>query len=73
MVLGKAGGDGGGARVSMARRLGEAAAASKLEMGAARSEHPVFMVGKQRGAQGKEGGVGGVDSDSKAAECPAWT
>ena len=54
-----------------ARRLGEAAAAPKLEMGAARCGHPVFTVGKQRGVQGKEGGVGGADSDSAAAESPA--
>ena len=44
MVLGEAGGDGGGARVSVARRNARAAAAPKFEMGAARCRHPVFIA-----------------------------
>ena len=44
MVLGEASGDGGGARVSMARRNARAVAALKLGTGAARCRHPVFMA-----------------------------
>ena len=40
--------------LGMAQRLSKVAVAPKFEMGAARCGHPVFKVGKQRGAQGKE-------------------
>ena len=44
MVLSEAGGDGGGARVSVAQRNARAAAAPKLRTGAARCGHLIFMV-----------------------------
>ena len=44
MLLGEAGEDGGGARVSVARRNARAAEAPKLGTGAARCGHPVFMA-----------------------------
>ena len=57
--------------LGMAQRLSKVAVAPKFEMGAARCGHPVFKVGKQRGAQGNEGGVGGADSDLAAVKSPA--
>ena len=42
-MLSEEGGDGGGARFSVARRNVRAAAAPKLGTGAARCRHPIFM------------------------------
>ena len=44
-MLGEVGGDGGGARVSVAQRDARAAAAPKLEIGVARCGHPILIAG----------------------------
>ena len=53
MAIGSTDGDGGGGRVSMVRCDARAAAAPKLEIGAARGGHLIFIAGKWLGAQGK--------------------